>query len=204
MKKALIVLYDKLHSKLSRKTPAPSSIQKATSGINEEELDGVLVRVFARHRIPLELRLAIWKLVDLGECLGCSLLYPNAILHLCTIEHAGFRNYAYGPSSLHCPRCVPSHFCITLNETYTCSGGEYIDKDLKAALYIAPDHMCIHFDKSNKYYALTGFNKMHVDMIHQSLKDMSDGIGHIGARIAVFSPFELRGMKIEYVEGVFE
>jgi hypothetical protein len=41
---------------------------------------------------------------------------------------------------------------------------------------------------------------MHVDMAHQSLKEMSDGNGLIVARMAVYAPFELRGMKIEYAK----
>jgi hypothetical protein len=54
-------------------------------GIIEKELDGVLGRVFARHLIPFELRLAIWKQVDLGKCLGCDKLYPNTSMHGCVI-----------------------------------------------------------------------------------------------------------------------
>jgi hypothetical protein len=76
-----------------------------------------------------------------------------------------------------------------------------IDEYLKGALYIAPDYMDIHYDESNKYYALTGFKKMHVDLVYRSLKEMS---GDVIGPFAVFSQFGLRGMKIEYVEGVFK
>jgi hypothetical protein len=51
------------------------------NGIDEHELESTLTRVFARHRIPLELRLVIWKLVlaDLERCEVCKKLFSGII-----------------------------------------------------------------------------------------------------------------------------
>lgn len=65
------------------------------SGINKQELDEVLSRVFARHLIPLELRLIIWKLLDLKgvgvvvysliDSFGAP-VHVDAVTNLCVSE----------------------------------------------------------------------------------------------------------------------
>jgi hypothetical protein len=156
------------------------------SGIKEEELDGILNRVYSRNLVPFELRLAIWKLVDLGKCLGCDLLYPNTRMHGCAV---------YGYSF--CPRCVRPHFCLSLTSTH--SHPLFNMNELIPALLVATlptinlNLLDCRTDASLKYYALSGFSKAQVDLIREGLEE-----------VALSSQFDLRGMVIEYVEGVFE
>jgi hypothetical protein len=48
---------------------------------------------------------------------------------------------------------------------------------------------------------VSGFSKARVDHYQEGLEDLRDGIGRMGPISAAYG---LIGMKIEYVEGVFE
>jgi hypothetical protein len=168
------------------------------NGINEDELDVILARVFARHLIPFELRLAIWKLLDLGKCLRCNLLYQNKSMHGCEL---------YGHST--CPRCIPTHFCLSLKDEmvfphdddqemeicFRLSSAEAISRGMKCSM-----------DTSHQYCAISGFSKAAIEPIRRALNRLSV-IRIILMILMDYTPpryFSLIGGKIEFIEGVFE
>jgi hypothetical protein len=157
-------------------------------GINEEELDRVLGRVFAHYLVPFELRLSIWNLSDLGKCLGCNLLYPTTNMRNCAVNKH--------PT---CLNCIPSQFCLSLSKTPSGRTSKFLSDNLLSSL---PDTLleCVA-DASNKRCVVTGFNKEEVYSIRNVLEDMRD---EIGSTASLNSRLGIRGMKIEYVEGVFK
>jgi hypothetical protein len=162
-------------------------------GIDEDELDVILARVFARHLIPFELRLAIWKLLDLGKCLRCNLLYQNKSMHGCEI---------YGYSK--CPRCIPTHFCLSLKDGMVFPHVDDQDMELFfrsiTAKAISPETQCT-FDSANQYCAISGFSKADIEPIRRALNLLSE----ITFTLMYYNPprdFSLIGGKIEFVEGV--
>jgi hypothetical protein len=151
-------------------------------GLNQEELDGILNRVFARRLLPFELREIIRKHVNLAKCLGCDLLYPSKISHGCEI---------YGHSR--CPSCVPSHFCISFDVAPSRPLKWTIPDILESLYEIYLPYRDCRADASNKHYVLTGFNKVAVERIREALEDVEQS-----------KYYGLRGMNIEFVEGVFK
>jgi hypothetical protein len=164
------------------------------SCINEEELDGVLGTVFARHLVPFELRLIIWELAY-GNCAGCGMLYPKSSLHGCAV-------YGYAAS---CPNCIPSHFCISINSTPQKPLNNLIPDLLRLSLPGLPrldvTSLSCDCDSSRKEYVLTGFKKAKIDSIREALEFLRDVVGRLAY---VYSHIGLQGMKIAYFEGVFE
>ena len=173
-------------------TLLPPPIQM--SGIDQKELEGVLSRVYARHLIPFELRNAIWKLVDLGECLKCKLLFPNESLHHCVF---------YGNS---CPCCIPPHFCLSFQNTPPSYIGDFILGIIRR--YYATRYLPIwnldcrtsHCDP--KHIALFGFSNSQVDPIREVLEVLSDGSYDAYLPVGVLDAFH--EMKFEYIKVVLE
>jgi hypothetical protein len=162
--------------------------------VNEEELDGILSRVFAQHLVPFELRLVIWAMAFVN-CASCNLLYPNSSLHNCAV---------FGIS---CPSCIPSHFCLSIDEAPPKPLEDLIPCLLRMNLPVpglprmdVTSLSCIS-DPSRKEYVLTGFKQTKAASIHEALEFLRDVVGRLAY---VYSHITLHKMKIEYVKGVFE
>jgi hypothetical protein len=158
-------------------------------GFNQEELNGILNRIFARHLLPFEVRDVIWKFLNLDQCSGCNLLYPPESLHGCEI---------FGSSS--CPRCIPSHFCVSLKVLFD---ERAVERMLQSILLVDFDIdlplMDFKSDASN--IVVIGFSKSQVNSIREALEEMRDDDLGMGLYSMFFG---LRVMSFEYLEGVFE
>jgi hypothetical protein len=164
------------------------------NGIIEDELDVILSRVFARHLTPFELRLAIWKLLDLGKCLRCKLLYQNTSMHGCEI---------YGYSS--CPRCTTSHFCLSLKDDMVFPTPEGIFVNIIQPLIgatLSPGTQCT-IDSSSHHCAIFGFDKAEIEPIRRALNVLR--MSSTSVMLMFQNPpllLSFNEMDIEFVEGL--
>jgi hypothetical protein len=169
-------------------------------GINKEALEGVLARVYSRHLIPAELRLAIWKLLDLGECAGCGpgFLYSNAKM----LEYNMFE-------SCYCNRCIPSHFLITINKAYARPFDQFFPA-LSEYLFF-PNQIMLppqtysrifcHVCDNNPRHTPSGFSPAQVKKVREVLEDMKRN-SHVHLLTSPLT--SLSYMEIEYFKGVFK
>jgi hypothetical protein len=151
------------------------------AGINQDELEGILGRVFAKHSIPFELRDVVWGLLDLVDCIGCDQLFHGDSLHKCAV---------YGNDS--CDRCVKTHFCISLEEESQ-TLNDFLRYELSRISYV----QC-HTDASHKYCVVAGFGEVHADAISEALGRLKDGSGMMST---IPSRYGMQGMTFEYIQG---
>jgi hypothetical protein len=123
-------------------------------------------------------------------CERCEKEFPKSTFHCCEI---------YGGSR--CPECIPSHFCLTLNNQYSSvsAGTNKLITTLllsRDPVFSASPLLRFHFDVTAKQFVLIGFSSLDVEKIRQALVKLRDYQWGFAA------DYGLSGMKVEYVSGL--